>query len=107
VKAEEVLSSKGRVKMLKILLSVGELNISELARRAGLNHAAAALHINVLRQAGLIEEKQFGRIRILRAKLEDPRVQALKKAFELFELFEGGRYAGQDGRRHREASGLP
>lgn len=94
MEVEEVLSSRGRVRMLRILLSVGELNISELARRAGLSHVAAALHVDVLKRAGLIEEKQFGRIRILRAKLEDPRVQALKKAFELFELYEGGRRVG-------------
>jgi hypothetical protein len=44
-----------------------------------------------LKEAGLLEERRFGRIRILRARLEDPRVQALKKAFELFELYGGGR----------------
>ena len=94
MEVEQVLSSRGRVKMLKVLMEAGELNISELVRRAGLNHSAASAHIEALKQAGLLEEKQFGRIRILKARLEDPRVQALKKAFELFDLYGGERRAG-------------
>ncbi|MCX8204048.1 MAG: ArsR family transcriptional regulator [Candidatus Nezhaarchaeota archaeon] len=90
MEVEELLSSRGRVKVLKVLLSAIELNISEVAKRAGLNHTAVAVHVEALKRAGLLEEKQFGRIRILKVKLEDPRVQALKKAFEVFELY-GGR----------------
>ncbi len=87
---EEVLSSRGRVKVLKVLLDSVELNISEVVKRAGLNYTAAASHLDALKKAGLLEEKVFGRIRILRVKLEDPRVQALKRLFEVFELY-GGR----------------
>jgi len=94
LEVEDVLSSRGRVKVLKVLMAAGELNISELVRRAGLNHSAALAHVEALKQAGLLEEKHFGRIRILKARLEDPRVQALKKAFELLELYGGGRRAG-------------
>jgi DNA-binding transcriptional ArsR family regulator len=91
LEVEDILSSRGRVKVLKVLMSAGELNVSEAVRRAGLNHSAASAHIDALKEAGLLEERRFGRIRILRARLEDPRVQALKKAFELFELYGGGR----------------
>ncbi|RLF12233.1 MAG: ArsR family transcriptional regulator [Thermoprotei archaeon] len=86
---EEVLSSKGRVKVLKVLLKSLELNISEVVRRSGLNYTAVASHIDALKEAGLLEEKTFGRIRILRVKLEDPRVQALRKLFDLFEVYGG------------------
>lgn len=90
---EEVLSSRGRVRVLKVLLAAGELNISEVAKRAKLNHTAVAIHVEALKRARLLEEKQFGRVRILKARLEDPRVQALKKAFEIFELYGGERRA--------------
>ncbi|MFX1487494.1 MAG: hypothetical protein ACFFBS_10475, partial [Promethearchaeota archaeon] len=42
---EELLSSKGRVKIIKILAMAGELNISEISRRARLNHEATAQHL--------------------------------------------------------------
>lgn len=66
---EEVMSSKGRVKVLKTLMDNVELNISEVVRRSGLNYTAVDAHIEALKKAGLIEEKTFGRIRILRVKL--------------------------------------
>lgn len=88
-----MLSSRGRVRVLRVLLSAGELNISELVKRARLNHTAVDIHVEALKQVGLLEEKHFGRVRILKARLEDPRVQALKKAFEVFELYGGSRHA--------------
>ena len=51
---EEVFSSRGRVRILRILSEIGELNISELARRAGLNYATAKVHLQILEEAGLI-----------------------------------------------------
>ncbi|MCD6408779.1 MAG: winged helix-turn-helix transcriptional regulator [Candidatus Verstraetearchaeota archaeon] len=85
---EEVFSSKGRVKVLKVLSKFGELNISEIARRAGLNHATTASHLSWLKQAGLVEEKNFGRIRIFRFKIEDPRARAIKELFDSFSYLE-------------------
>ena len=81
---ENVLSSKGRVRILKILVEVGELNITEIARRAGLNYSAANHHITALREMGLVEEKTFGKIRILSLKLEDKRVQAIRSLIDLW-----------------------
>jgi len=75
---ENVLSSKGRVRILKVLVEVGELNITEIARRAGLHFAAASRHLETLEKIGLVEEKKFGKIRIFSFKLEDPRVKAIK-----------------------------
>lgn len=85
---EEVLSSKGRVKILKILIDHGELNISEIVKRSELNHSTASTHLGELKRFGMVDEKRFGRVRIFRLRLEDPRVQALKSAFETFKLYE-------------------
>ena len=75
---EDVLSSKGRVKILKVLVAAGELNITEITRRAGLNYAAANRHLLVLRDMELVEEKTFGKIRIFSFKFEDPRAKAIR-----------------------------
>jgi len=75
---EDVFSSKGRTRLLKVLAEVDELNITEIVRRAGLNHTAASRHLKALRTMGLIEEKTFGKIRILSLKQKDPRAAAIR-----------------------------
>ena len=81
---EEILSSKGRIKVLKVLAERGELNISDITRRANLNHATTSSHLKRLCELGIVEEKRFGRIRIFRLKREDPRAWAIQKLFDSF-----------------------
>jgi len=65
---EEIFSSRGRVKVLKVLAKVGEINISELVRRSGLNYMSVQNHLKSLKSLDVIEEKRFGRIRIISLK---------------------------------------
>ncbi|MGC8936372.1 MAG: ArsR/SmtB family transcription factor [Candidatus Methanomethylicaceae archaeon] len=81
---EDILSSKGRIKVLKVLAEKGELNISDITRRANLNHATASSHLRSLCELGIVEEKRFGRIRIFRLKREDPRAWAIQTLFDSF-----------------------
>lgn len=81
---EEVFSSRGRVRILRILSEIGELNISDIARRAGLNYTSTNQHLQVLEEAGLIKHKSFGRIRIFRYNEEDPKARAIKDLMELW-----------------------
>ncbi|MHA1213477.1 MAG: winged helix-turn-helix domain-containing protein, partial [Candidatus Heimdallarchaeota archaeon] len=53
-KIEEVLSSKGRILILKILAEMEELNISAIARVANLNHSTTSQHLEFLTKAGLV-----------------------------------------------------
>ena len=64
VALEDVLSSKGRVRILKLLAELGELNVSAISRNINLNHSAVKEHLKFLTEAGLIREKRFGRILI-------------------------------------------
>lgn len=82
---EEVFSSKGRVKILRILAEIGELNISGIARRAGLNYATTNQHLQALENHGLILHKKFGRIRIFRFNEENPRAEMTRKFIEAWE----------------------
>jgi len=79
---ETVFSSKGRVKILKILVEIGELNISEIARRAKLNYTTTNQHLQVLETSGIIRHKNFGRIRIFRFNNENPRAKTIKELIE-------------------------
>lgn len=81
---EDMFSSKGRVKVLKVLAERGEMNISDITRRSNLNHTTTAMHLKKLCELGVVEEKNFGRIRIFRFRREDPRAWAIQSLFETF-----------------------
>lgn len=85
MRIENILSSKGRIRVLKVLLDVGELNISGISRRAGLNYATTNDHLEVLERAGLVIEKRFGRIRIYKCIDSDERIRQLRKLVEVWE----------------------
>lgn len=82
---EDIFSSKGRVRILRILVEIEELNISEIARRAGLNYTTTNQHLQALENAGLVRHKRFGRIRIFRFNEEDSRGKLIKKLVENWE----------------------
>jgi len=86
---ETVFSSKGRVKILKILVEIGELNISEIARRAKLNYTTTNQHLQILETSGIIRHKNFGRIRIFRFNNENPRAKSIKELIEEWDTRSG------------------
>lgn len=82
---EDVLSSKGRVIILKTLAEEEEMNISAIARIANLNHSTTTQHLEFLTKAGLVQEKRFGRIKIFRYCVEDIKARSLKRLFEIWQ----------------------
>jgi len=82
---EDVFSSKGRVRILRILADIGELNVSEIARRAGLNFATTNQHLKVLEDHQLVRHKKFGRIRIFRYNEENRKARMIKQLMELWD----------------------
>jgi DNA-binding transcriptional ArsR family regulator len=82
VALEEVIASKGRFKILKLLAEVRELNISEIARKTNTAYVSADHHLKLLKEMGLVEEKVFGKIRIFRFRDEDMRCQTLRRFLE-------------------------
>lgn len=65
---EEILGSKGRIRVLQVLTESGELNISEVSRRTGLNYTSVERHLMKLKELGLLEEKRYGKIRIFKTE---------------------------------------
>ena len=85
MKVEDVFSSRGRVRILRLLSEIEELNISEIARRAGLNYTTTNEHLRVLEEASIVRHKSFGRIRIYRFNDQDLKARAIKDLMELWE----------------------
>ena len=81
---EDVLSSRGRILILKTLAEMEELNISAIARVANLNHSTTTQHLNFLTKVWLVQEKKFGRIKIFRYRIENVKARSLKKLFEIW-----------------------
>jgi len=63
---EEVFSSKPRMKILKLIYQLGQLNVSDLARRINMNYTATSGHLKILEQEGIIEVRVYGRVHMYR-----------------------------------------
>jgi predicted ArsR family transcriptional regulator len=82
---ENVFSSKLRIKMLKILMQMGELNVSEIARRLSVNYNIVNRHLKVLEDEGIIQHKVFGRVRLYRLNEHSSKAKALQSLIEMWE----------------------
>lgn len=82
---EDVFSSRLRMKILKILMQLGELNVSQIARRLGVNYKTTNGHLKVLEDEGMVRCKMFGRIRLYRLNKPSPRVEVVQNLIEVWE----------------------
>lgn len=80
-----VLGSRARIKILKTLAKNSELSISQIIRNTSLNHSSVIKHLDILKKLDLIQEKNFGRIKILRFKIENLKAKSFKKFLEIWE----------------------
>ncbi|MGB9724968.1 MAG: helix-turn-helix domain-containing protein [Nitrososphaeria archaeon] len=71
--------SKGKFKILRILLKENEINISALLKRTNISYKFVERYLAELENEGLIRQKRFGKIRII--SLEDNRVTRILKDF--------------------------
>ncbi|MEM2995209.1 MAG: winged helix-turn-helix domain-containing protein [Candidatus Bathyarchaeia archaeon] len=81
----EFFSSKLRMKILKVLVQFGELNVSEIARKLNINYDTAIRHLRILEDEGIVLHKTFGRIRLYRLNMHSPKAEAVQKLFKVWE----------------------
>jgi DNA-binding transcriptional ArsR family regulator len=86
--AEELLGSRGRIRTLQVLVESGELNISEVSRRTGLNYTSVERHLAKLVKLGLVKEKRYGKIRIFQTLFQTLTVRFEKGASLDLELIQ-------------------
>jgi DNA-binding transcriptional ArsR family regulator len=82
---ENLLGSRARVKILKLLAKEKELSISQIIKDTKLNHASVKYHLTYLKSHNLVQEKIFGRIKIYRYKFENTRARSLGRFIEIWE----------------------
>ncbi len=84
-KIENLLGSRARIKILKVLALNQELSISQIIKMTKLNHSSVKYHLTYLKSNNLVQEKIFGRIKIYRYKFEIIRAKSLSKFIEIWE----------------------
>ncbi|MGQ9507058.1 MAG: winged helix-turn-helix domain-containing protein [Candidatus Bathycorpusculaceae bacterium] len=82
---EDVFSSRVRMKILKILFQMRELNVSEIARRLNVNYNATIKHLKILEDEGIVCHKVFGRIRLYRINENSPKAKAIQNLLDVWE----------------------
>ena len=82
---EDILGSKAKVKILKVLALNEELTISLIINKTKLNYVNTKKHLNHLKELELIQEKKFGRIKIFRYRIENIKARSLKNFIEIWE----------------------
>jgi len=82
---EDVFSSSLRMKIIKSLMQVGELNVSEIARRLRINYETANRHLKILEDEGVLQHKTFGRIHMYRLNEHSSKAKAVQQLIETWE----------------------
>jgi predicted transcriptional regulator len=82
---EDIFSSKLRIKILKVLHNVGELNVSEIARRLNINYMSASKHMKILEDENILQHKHFGRIRLYRINEKSAKAKAVQNLIDTWQ----------------------
>jgi len=85
VELEEVFSSKPRMKILRLLGRLGTLNVSDIAKRIGLNYSATNEHLKLLESEDVLVQRTYGRIRMYRFSESSAKAKAVQNLIETWE----------------------
>ncbi len=76
---EDILASKGRLRLLKALLKREAANINTLIKDTGLPHRLVSKYVKDLVEAGLALERRYERLRIIEIDYTNPKTLLLKE----------------------------
>jgi predicted transcriptional regulator len=73
------------MKILKLIYTLGSLNVTDVARRVKLNFTSTAGHLRVLEAEGILQERTYGRIRMYRFNEGSKKAKAVAVLIEAWE----------------------
>src|SRR5213594_3433957 len=76
---DKILSRSGRIRILTLLSKVEQLHLTEIAKRTDQSYSAAERHLDDLSQAGIAEERDYGRVRVFKLNLANDRAKLLQE----------------------------
>jgi DNA-binding transcriptional ArsR family regulator len=81
---EEVFSSKPRMRILKLIYTLQQLNVSKIASKINMNYSATAEHLKILEKEGILEVRVYGRVHMYRFS-DSARAKAVVALIETWE----------------------
>jgi DNA-binding transcriptional ArsR family regulator len=84
---EFVFNSKPRIKILKILAKLGQLNTTQIAHKLSINYRTTSNHLKLLEDEGILLCKKYGRICSYRFN-ENSKANAVRELLETWEARE-------------------
>src|SRR5436309_15940696 len=76
---DKILSSSGRIRILTRLSDVEQLHLTEIAKRTDQSYSATERHLDDLTKAGIVEERDYGRVRASKLNLTNVRSKLLQE----------------------------
>ncbi len=76
---DRILSSGGRIRILTLLSEVEQLHLTEIAKRTDQSYSATERHLGDLLQAEIVEERDYGRVRVFKLNLTNDRAKLLQE----------------------------
>lgn len=76
---ERVLSSSGRIRILTLLSAIEELHLTEIAKRTEQSYSATGRHLDDLTNAEIVEERDYGRVRVFRLNRSNNRARLVQE----------------------------
>ena len=76
---DKILSSSGRIRILTLLSEVEQLHLTEIAKRTDQSYSATERNLDDLSKAGIVEERDYGRVRVFKLNLTNDRAKLLQE----------------------------
>ncbi len=76
---DKIFSSSGRVKILTALSQNEGLHLTEIVRRTEQSYSATERHLKDLAEANIVLEHDYGRVRVFKLNLENPKGRLLRQ----------------------------
>jgi DNA-binding transcriptional ArsR family regulator len=76
---DKILSSSGRIRILALLSEVEQLHLTEIAKRTVQSYSATERHLDDLRLAGIVEERDYGRVRVFKLNPSNDHAKLLQE----------------------------
>ncbi len=85
---DRVLASSCRTRIIRILYNRVNVHVMELVRETNSTYNEVNSHLQILKSEEIIFDDHFGRLRIIRLKMENPRTLILLEALRILKTAE-------------------
>jgi hypothetical protein len=101
---DRVLASSCRTRIVRVLYKKGHVHVMRLVHQANSTFNEVNSHLRILQEEGLIFDEHFGRSRVTRLNLENPRTLILLEALRILKTAENAKPSEEIAARHNKSN---